>query len=356
MRSEMIVSTAWLAAHLNDPKVVVLHVARARAHYDEGHIPGARFAGWDEITATRDGVPNELAPVADLQKLFERLGIGDDARIVLYGDNSGLAAARAYFTLDYLGHGGRAALLDGGLEKWKAERRAISTDMVEPKTARFTPRVRASAVTNLDVVRDLSWTATNLTSPSAVLIDARPVDEYTGTKPGEGVPRGGHIPGAANVFWMQNVVSKENPALRSVAELRKSFIIWLKLSNYPLELFIHLSSYCVESRIVSYHRQHRPGVYRRNYRFSRFVSFINDDVAGKEQSDVDLLLQSLVCERRIAGAEDHIVAEINTELLFQFLLYVDFREHAEAFLFERGPRFFDSLLVRNINCLTESVF
>ena len=223
LRSGMIVSTAWLAAHLNDPKVVILHVARARAHYDEGHIPRARFAAWDEITATRDGVPNELAPVADLQQLFERLGVGDDARIVLYGDNSGLSAARAYFTLDYLGHGERAALLDGGLEKWKAERRAVSLDMVESKAARFTPRVRAGAVTNFDVVRDLSWTATNLTSPSAVLIDARPVDEYTGTKPGEGVPRGGHIPGAANVFWMQNLVSRENPALRSAAELRRLY-------------------------------------------------------------------------------------------------------------------------------------
>jgi thiosulfate/3-mercaptopyruvate sulfurtransferase len=223
VRSEMIVSTAWLAGHLNDPKVVVLHVARERSHYDGGHIPGARFVGWGEITATRDGVPNELAPVADLQKLFERLGIGDDARIVLYGDNSGLSAARAYFTLDYLGHGVRAALLDGGPEKWKAERRAISTDLVETKTARFTPRVRASAVTNLDVVRDLSWTAVNVISPSAVLIDARPVDEYTGAKPGDGVPRAGHIPGAANVFWMKNVVSKENPALRSPAELRRLY-------------------------------------------------------------------------------------------------------------------------------------
>ena len=223
LRSEMIVSTAWLAGHLNDPKVVVLHVARERSHYDGGHIPGARFVGWGEITATRDGVPNELAPVADLQKVFERLGIGDDARMVLYGDNSGLSAARAYFTLDYLGHGGRTALLDGGLEKWEAEGRAIPTRMVEPKPTRFTPRVRASAVTNLDVVRDLSWSATNLTSPSAVLIDARPVDEYTGTKPGEGVPRGGHIPGAANVFWMQNVVSKENPTLRPAAKLRRLY-------------------------------------------------------------------------------------------------------------------------------------
>ncbi|MCM3901751.1 MAG: sulfurtransferase [Pyrinomonadaceae bacterium] len=223
LRPGMIVSTAWLAAHLDDPKVVILHVARARAHYDEGHIPRARFAAWNEITATRDGVPNELAPVADLQKLFERLGVGDDARIVLYGDNSGLSAARAYFTLDYLGHGERAALLDGGLEKWKAERRAVSLDMVESNAARFTPHVRASAVTDYDVVRDLSWTATNVTSPSAVLIDARPVDEYTGTKPGEGVPRGGHIPGAANVFWMQNLVSRENPALRSAAELRRLY-------------------------------------------------------------------------------------------------------------------------------------
>ena len=222
-RSEMIVSTGWLAAHLKDPKVVILHVARERAHYDGGHIPGSRFVGWSEITATRDGVPNELAPVADLQKLFERLGVGNDARIVLYGDNSGLSAARAYFTLDYLGHGGRSALLDGGLEKWQAERRALSTDVVEPKRATFTPRVRPSVVTNLDVVRDLSWTATNLDSSGVVLIDARPVDEYTGAKPGDGVPRGGHIPGAANVFWMQNVVSKEMPQLRSPGELYKIY-------------------------------------------------------------------------------------------------------------------------------------
>ena len=223
VRSDMIVSTAWLAAHLNDPKVVILHVARERTHYDAGHLPGARFIGWSEITATRDGVPNELAPVAELQKLFERLGVGNSARIVIYGDSSGLSAARAYFTLDYLGHGGRAALLDGGLEKWQAERRALSTDVVEPKTAGFTPRVRPSVVTNLDVVRDLSWTATNLGSSGVVLIDARPVDEYTGAKPGDGVPRGGHIPGAANVFWMQNLLSKESPVLRSPAELYRLY-------------------------------------------------------------------------------------------------------------------------------------
>ena len=223
VRSEMLVSTGWLAERLKDPKVVVLHVARERAHYDQGHVPGARFVAWDKITATRDGVPNELAPAADLQKLFERLGVGDEARIILYGDNSGLSAARAYFTLDYLGHGERAALLDGGLEKWQAERRALSTESPDVKAARFTPRVRAAAVTDLDVVRDLSWTLTNVNAQNVALIDARPADEYTGAKPGDGVTRGGHIPGAANVFWMQNVVSRENPVMRPAAELRKLY-------------------------------------------------------------------------------------------------------------------------------------
>ena len=223
VRSEMLVSTGWLAGRLSDPKVVVLHVARERAHYDKGHVPGARYISWGEITATRGGVPNELAPVADLQKLFERLGVGDDGRIVLYGDNSGLSAARAYFTLDYLGHGERAALLDGGLEKWQSERRAVSTEEPLVTAARFTPRVRASAVTGLNVVRDLSWATTNVSAPNVTLIDARPADEYTGAKPGDGVPRGGHIPGATNLYWMQNVVSKENLVMRPAAELRRLY-------------------------------------------------------------------------------------------------------------------------------------
>ena len=223
VRSEMLVSTDQLAGQLKDGRVVVLHIAREQLHYDKAHIPGARFVAWGEITATRNGVPNELAPVSDLQKLFERLGVGDDSRIVVYGDGAGLSAARAYFTLDYLGHGERTALLDGGLEKWQADGRAVSTERPEVKAALFTPRIRAHAVTDLDVVRDLSWAATNIDPSNVTLIDARPADEYTGAKPSDGVPRGGHIPGAANVFWMQNVVSKENPVMRPHAELRRLY-------------------------------------------------------------------------------------------------------------------------------------
>ena len=122
VRSEMLVSTDWLAKHINDRDVFVIHVAADRKHYDDGHLPGARFLSPKEILTTRNGVANELPPVADLQKAFEQLGVGDTGRIVIYGENSGLLAARVYITLDYLGHGDRAALLDGGVEKWKAEK------------------------------------------------------------------------------------------------------------------------------------------------------------------------------------------------------------------------------------------
>lgn len=223
VRSEMLVSTEWMAKHIEDPKVVVLHIAKERQSYDAGHIPGARFVPWDELTATRDGVPNELPPVADLQKLFERLGVGDEARLILYGDMSGLFAARAYFTLDYLGHGKRAALLDGGIEKWKAEKQPISTEAPSVKPSRFMPQVHPDVVIGLDVTRDLSWVAAHVEKSAHTLIDARPEEEYTGDKLGDDVLRGGHIPGAANVFWMQHLVSKNNPVMRPTIELRRLY-------------------------------------------------------------------------------------------------------------------------------------
>ncbi len=83
VRAEMLVSADWLAGHLEDPNVVILHAAAEQADYESGHISGARFDSWKELTATRDRSINELPPVAAVQKLFERLGVGETARIVL---------------------------------------------------------------------------------------------------------------------------------------------------------------------------------------------------------------------------------------------------------------------------------
>lgn len=223
-RPEMLVSTGWLAKNLKTKNLTILHVAADKSAYDKAHIEGARFVAWSELTATRNGFPNELPTVENLQKLFSRLGLGGAGKIVIYGQQSGLMAARAFFTLDYLGHGSRVALLDGGLEKWQAERRPVSTVETVFSSAEFTPRVDAKTVTFLQTVRDVSWLISgNKAAGSTLLLDARPPEEFSGAKSGDGVPRGGHIPGAVNLFWMENLVSRENPVMKPASELKKLY-------------------------------------------------------------------------------------------------------------------------------------
>ena len=148
-----------------------------------------------------------------MKAAFERVGIGDKSRVVIYGDMSGLFAARVYFALDYLGHGTHAALLDGGLEKWKAEHRNISTDAPASKSVTLTAKARPELIADLSAMKQI------VAGKNTTLIDARPPDEYSGAKAGDGVPRGGHIPGAKNVFWMENLVSKDNPILKPAPEM-----------------------------------------------------------------------------------------------------------------------------------------
>lgn len=222
-RGEMLVSTDWLAKNLKAKNLTVLHVGAQKAAYDKAHIEGARFLAWNELTATRGGIPNELPPVEDLQKLFSRLGVSNTGKIVVYGELSGLMAARAFFTLDYLGHSSRVALLDGGLEKWLAEKRPVSSAEAAFAPADFTPRVDAKTVTFLQTVRDVSWLNSQSGAKDTLLLDARPPDEFSGATPGDGVKRPGHIPGAVNLFWMDNLVSRENPVMKSRAELKKLY-------------------------------------------------------------------------------------------------------------------------------------
>lgn len=223
VRSDMLVSTTWLAQHLHDPNLVILQVSRDRKAYDAGHIPGARFVALSDIVVTRDGILNELPPAAALKSLFEGAGVSDDSRVILYGDASVLPATRAYFTLDYLGHSA-TALLDGGLPKWTAESKPLSKEAPEVKQGRLTPRPRPEVVVGINAMKDLSFAATNAPAASPVLVDARTSAEFNGTPAASSeIPRPGHIPGAANVYWMQTQASKSDMSLLSEADLRKLY-------------------------------------------------------------------------------------------------------------------------------------
>lgn len=220
---EMVVSTEWLAAHLRD--VVVVHVGRDDAPYKSGHIPGARFLPLGAVATTIAGVPNELPSATDLAATFRDLGIGDTGRVVLYGDDAGLYAARAWVALDLLGHGARAALLDGGLSRWRAEHRALDSDVPQVIPRPFTSRVQADRVVNA------AWVRAHLGDGRVVFVDARPADQYAGAEPPcpadapacAQVPeeRRGHLPGAKSLFWMDDLVSRDDPVLKPMHTLHE---------------------------------------------------------------------------------------------------------------------------------------
>ena len=186
VRTDMLVSTDWLAEHLNDPNVIIIHFARYRGDYDRAHIPGARFLRTNQLVSDNQETTFELPPAADLQKALESIGVGDKGRIIIYGTQAPPTTTRAYFTLDYLGLGDRVALLDGGIEKWKAEKRAISTEAPKITPAKLTMHTRPEVVAKYDEVRKI----TDLTEPAVLLLDARPMSRY----------KDGHLAGARTSF------------------------------------------------------------------------------------------------------------------------------------------------------------
>lgn len=191
--TQMLVSDGWLAEHLKDESLAILHVGTQK-DYDAGHIPGARLVTLGEISITGStGLRLELPAAGELEKAFGRLGVGNSGRVVVYAGNESVqSATRVWFTLDYLGAGDRAALLDGGLAGWRAAGRAVSTE---------TPKVEAktfSAHPAPEKVVDAEWVRAHLSDGQVQLLDARLPEFYSGASAG-GMPRAGHIPGARSV-------------------------------------------------------------------------------------------------------------------------------------------------------------
>lgn len=218
VKQEMVVNSDWLNAHLNDPLVMVVEVGD-RADYDAGHIPGARFVAREEIVADCEGLPNELPPDDALIATFTRIGAGDWKRIVIYSRDP-LLAARTWFTLDYLGHGYRSSVLDGGSDKWSSDHRQLSTAKMSLIPAPFTIAARPFSVVKFDMMRTL---VRNRSHTNIVMIDARGSLNFAGTIAGSGVRRRGHIPGAVNVPWTANLTSDPPHLFRDPESLRQMY-------------------------------------------------------------------------------------------------------------------------------------
>lgn len=257
LRPEMLVTTAWLAENLSEPDVIVLCINSTPEFYTKGHIPGARQIKLGDIAITRNGIPNELPSVEVLQRVFAAAGVSNSSRVVLYGERFNLFAARAYFTLDYLGVAARVALLDGGLEKWTAERRPLSTEIPQAKTATLAVSPRPEILVDTKTMRDLSQKKPG----SVTLVDARPTKEFTGEQLSEDVAKAGHIPGAKGLYWMDMLVSRENPILKPEAELRRMYLALNAKADQPLVTYCRTGMQSSFDYFVAKYLGYEPSMY-----------------------------------------------------------------------------------------------
>jgi thiosulfate/3-mercaptopyruvate sulfurtransferase len=191
----VIVSTAWLARHLSDPKLVLLYIGHDTADAKAEHIPGARLVNYMDITTQRDGLGTELPPADKLKEVFETAGVSSGSRVVIYGHVAPMAS-RAFFTLDYLGNV-RPSVLDGGLAKWKREGRPVSTEATKTTKGSYAPKPRPEAVV------DAAWIQPRLGKPGTALIDTRTDGEYLGEGERHGMPSNGHLLGGQQLQWEQ---------------------------------------------------------------------------------------------------------------------------------------------------------
>lgn len=230
-RAQFLVTPEQLQAELAGPagrRPVVLEVAMdgGRA-FGEGHVAGAQVLAWSVVAERRDDIPNQVPPLATIEEALRALGIGEQTPIVLYDRMAGLPSGRAWAVLDYVGLGERTRILDGHWQGWTAAGGAVATgSAAQLPRGNVLLRPDPARLITGDRVADLVFaTATRAPSslPALRIIDARPPAEYSGERPGDEVARGGHIPGATNLFWRDTVGPDEAPFMLEDAQLRAMF-------------------------------------------------------------------------------------------------------------------------------------
>lgn len=210
----VLVSTDWLADQMGEPDLVLLHVGMSMRGTPETFIQGARLLDYHDFAADANDLVIEVQPVPDMVAALRAAGVSNDSRVVLYGSGSAHMPARIYMTLDFLGHGERTSVLDGGLETWMAEGRPTSANHgAASAPGTFEPSLQD------DVLVTAEWLAARLDDDEVTVIDARPETEYTGERTPEGL-RPGHIPGAYNLYWADLMVSEDQPVLRALDEVK----------------------------------------------------------------------------------------------------------------------------------------
>ncbi len=214
---DALVTTEWVAEHLDDPNVRIVESDEDVLLYDVGHIPGAVKVDWH--TDLQDPLMRDYLDSEAFAGLMRQKGIAPDTTVVFYGDKNNWWATYALWVFQLFGHT-NVKVMDGGRKKWEDEGRPMTTEVPShaatdyPTPERDDERVRAFRDDVLAHLRE-----------EGRLVDVRSPEEFRGEKlhmpdyPQEGAMRGGHIPGAKNVPWAR-AVNPDTGEFRSADELR----------------------------------------------------------------------------------------------------------------------------------------
>ncbi len=223
---EALVSTGWLADHLNAPDVRVVDATwylpsdgrRGIDTHNEAHIPGAVFFDIDEIADTDSDLPHMLPSPEKFSSRARKLGLGDGNRIVVYDANGGfMAACRVWWMFRVFGHDD-VAVLDGGLPKWEAEGRPTDDLPTVPQERHFTARQ------NNFLVRSVDQVLANVENGKEQVIDVRSPGRFNGSEaePRAGL-RSGHIPNSINIPIPSVMDPSKDFTVRPPTDLQAAF-------------------------------------------------------------------------------------------------------------------------------------
>jgi thiosulfate/3-mercaptopyruvate sulfurtransferase len=219
------VSTEWLASRLGASGLKVADASwylpgsgrDAASEYAAGHIPGAIFFDIDDLSDRATSLPHMLPDASAFEARMAALGLNSSDQVVVYdGSGVNLSAPRAWWMLRTFGHE-QVAVLDGGLNKWRREERALEPGTVTPNPGNFKARFHAAGVRDLEAV----WK--NIDSRKEQLVDVRVTGRFLGVEP-EPRPglRGGHVPGSINLPFTKLV--RPDGTLLPLDEMRRTLM------------------------------------------------------------------------------------------------------------------------------------
>lgn len=217
---DVLVSTAWVQQHLNDPDIRLVESNEDSLLYATGHLPGAVEIDWTRDL--NDPLRRDYLDREHFEALMSRSGISNDTVVVFYGDKNNWWATYAAWVFHLFGHT-NVRIMDGGRKKWTDEGRPTETGRPSPEATEYRAPVRDDKEVRAFRDQVMTHVASN-----GKLIDVRSPQEFSGERthmpdyPNEGALRGGHIPGAASVPWAKAVAEdgtfKDAAALREVYE------------------------------------------------------------------------------------------------------------------------------------------